>query len=415
MRLTDRFKHAWSAFRNRDPTDNFRITVNEAPSSSNPVRPYQSYGVNRTILATLKNRIAIDCAAVSIRHVRIDQNGRYTGDIDSPLNECLTISPNIDQTPRAFMQNVVLSMLDEGYVAVFPAKGDTDLDKTMNFQITELRIGRITQWYPSYVRIEAYNPETGRQQEIVLEKRQVAIIENPLYASMNGADSTMQGLINKLNALDVINGKSLSGKLDLIIQLPYNVQSGLRKEQADQRQKEIEMQLTTSNHGIAYIGATEKVTQLNRPVENNLLSQIEYFTNRLYSELGISSAVFDGTADEATMLNYNNKTIEPIVAAIADEMKRKFLTATARSRGQTIMYFRDPFKLVPVAQIAEIADKFTRNEILSSNEVRAIMGFRPSADPKADELRNSNIAASKQETEEKIAPDMNTDDEPPQE
>lgn len=411
MRVSDRFRHAWNAFRNRDPT---RI-INEAPSSYNPAMPQRLYSSARTILSTLKNRIAIDCAAIAIRHVRIDQNGRYMEDIDSPLNNCLTVSPNIDQTPRAFIQDVVLSMLDEGYVAIFPAKGDTDLDKTMNFQITELRIGRIVEWYPSYVKIDAYNPDTGRRQDIIMEKKQVAIIENPLYATMNGVNSTINRLANKLNALDLIDSKNASNKLDLIIQLPYMVQSDLRRQQAEERRKEIEFQLTQSQYGIAYMGATERVTQLNRPVENNLLAQVEYFTNRLYSDLGITAAVFDGSADEAQMLNYNNKTIEPIIAAIADEMKRKFLTATARTRGQTIMYFRDPFKLVPVAQIAEIADKFTRNEILSSNEVRAIMGFRPSSDPKADELRNSNIAASKQEMEEKIAPDDNTDDEPPQE
>lgn len=411
MRVSDRFRHAWNAFRNRDPTK----TVNENPSSYNPAMPTLRFSSTRTILSTLKNRIAIDCAAIAIRHVRIDQNGRYMEDVDSPLNNCLTISPNIDQTPRAFIQDIVLSMLDEGYVAVFPAKGDTDLDKTMNFKITELRIGRIVEWYPSYVKIDAYNPETGRRQDIIMEKKQVAIIENPLYATMNGVNSTIQRLANKLNALDLIDSKNASNKLDLIIQLPYMVQSDLKRQQAEERRKEIEFQLTQSQYGIAYMGATERVTQLNRPVENNLLSQVEYFTNRLYSDLGITAAVFDGSADEAQMLNYNNKTIEPIVAAIADEMKRKFLTSTARTRGQTIMYFRDPFKLVPVAQIAEIADKFTRNEILSSNEVRAIMGFRPSSDPKADELRNSNIAASKQEMEERIAPDDNTDDEPPQE
>lgn len=411
MRVSDRFRHAWNAFRNRDPT---RI-INETPSSYNQAMPQRLYSSTRTILSTLKNRIAIDCAAIAIRHVRIDQNGRYMEDINSPLNKCLTISPNLDQTPRAFIQDVVLSMLDEGYVAVFPAKGDTDLDETMNFQIKELRIGRIVEWYPSYVKIDAYNPDTGRRQDIIMEKKQVAIIENPLYATMNGVNSTINRLANKLNALDLIDSKNASNKLDLIIQLPYMVQSDLRRQQAEERRKEIEFQLTQSQYGIAYMGATERVTQLNRPVENNLLAQVEYFTNRLYSDLGITAAVFEGTADEAQMLNYNNKTIEPIVAAIADEMKRKFLTSTARTRGQTIMYFRDPFKLVPVAQIAEIADKFTRNEILSSNEVRAIMGFRPSSDPKADELRNSNIAASKQEMEEKIAPDDNTDDEPPQE
>lgn len=415
MRVSDRFKHAWSAFRNRDPTGLTTVVVNEPGSTQNPTRPRQSYGSSRTILASLKNRIAIDCAAIAIRHVRLDENGRYLEDVDSPLNNCLTISPNIDQTPRGFIHDVVLSMLDEGYVAIFPAKGDTNLDKTMNFQITELRIGRIIEWYPTCLKIEAYNPETGFDQQIVLEKRQVAVVENPLYASMNGANSTMNRLVSKLNALDVIDAQNSSGKLDLIIQLPYMVQSDLRKQQAEQRRKEIEMQLVNSKYGIAYAGATERITQLNRPVENNLLTQVQYFTDKLYTEIGISPEVFNGTADEAQMLNYNNKTIEPILSAITEEMRRKFLTATARSRGQSIMYFRDPFKLVPVAQIAEIADKFVRNEILSPNELRAIMGFKPSADPKADELRNPNIAASKQLGEEKIAPDKNTDDELQQE
>lgn len=414
MTFAARLKHAWDAFRNRDPTSINSYDFGEA-NYYNPGKFRLTVGTGKSIIASIYNRMAIDCAAISIRHVRIDQNGRYQEDIDDSLNKCLTLSPNLDQTPRAFIQDVVLSMFDEGYIAIFPAESDTDLLETGTYKIYELRRGRIVEWFPNYVRLEAYDQRTGRSQEIIMPKDRTAIIENPLYAVMNGPNSTLQRLLKKLNLLDAIDEQSGSGKMDLIIQLPYTVKTELRKQQAEQRRKDIEMQLVNSKYGIAYVDATERITQLNRPVENNLLTQIEYLTKELYTQLGLTTGIFDGTASEEEQLRYLSSTIEPIMAAIADEMKRKFLTKTAISQGQSIMYFRDPFKLVPVSQIAEIADKFTRNEILSSNEVRAIMGFRPSSDPKADELRNSNIAASKQENEEFVAPDMDTDYEPLQE
>lgn len=414
MRVRDRLRHAWDAFRSRDPTGS--NTYELGPSNwTNGTHTYLRGGSERTIIAAIKNRIAIDVAAVSIRHVRLDENGRYTDDIDDSLNQCLTISPNVDQTPRAFIQDVVLSMFEEGYVAIFPGEADLDPIKTGSYSILSLRKGKILQWYPEHVQIEAYNPATGLFEQIVLPKQIVAIVENPFWTIMNSPNSTLQRLVRKLAILDAIDEQSASGKMDLIIQLPYSIRSDFHREEAEKRRKDIEIQLTGSKYGIAYVGATERITQLNRPLENNLLTQVEYLTNELYAQLGLTPAVFNGTASEEENLNYNNRTIEPTVAAISDEMKRKFLTKTARSQGQSIMYFRDPFKLAPVSQIAEIADKFTRNEILSSNEIRAIIGFRPSKDPKADELRNSNIAASKQENEEKIAPDFNTDDELPQE
>lgn len=414
MTLTTRIKHAWNAFRNRDPT---RIgTYGLGPANyTNGMHTYLRIGSDKTIITAIYNRIAIDVASISIRHVRLDENDRYVEDIHSSLEECLTISPNLDQTPRAFIQDVVLSMFEEGYVAIFPADANVDPITTGSYEIFELRKGKILQWYPESVMIEAYNPASARFEQIILPKKLVSIVENPLWSVMNGPNSTLQRLIRKLVILDMIDEQSGSGKMDLIIQLPYTIRSDYHREQAEARRKDIEVQLTNSKYGIAYVGATERITQLNRPIENNLLAQVEYLTNELYGQLGMTPNIFNGTASEEELLNYNNKTIEPIVSAIADEMKRKFLTKTARSQGQSIMYFRDPFKLAPVSQIAEIADKFTRNEILSSNEVRAILGFKPSKDPKADELRNANIAASRQTNEEKIAPDMNTDDQAPQE
>lgn len=414
MAWTDRLRHAWDAFRNRDPTRVNTYDLGEA-NYINPGKVRLTINNERSIIASIYNKISIDCASIGIRHVRLDQNGRYVEDIDDDFNQCLTVSPNLDQTPRAFIQDAVLSMFDEGYIAIFPAEADYDPIETGSYKIFELRRGRITEWYPEHVRLEAYNQKTGRLQEIIMPKDRTAIVENPFYTVMNGPNSTLQRLISKLNILDAIDRQSGSGKMDLIIQLPYTVRSDLRKQQAEERRKAIEMQLVNSTYGIAYVDSTERITQLNRPVENNLLAQIEYLTKELYTQLGTTPGIFDGTAGEEEQLRYTNATIEPIVAAIVDEMKRKFLTKTARSQGQSIMYFRDPFKIMPVSQVAEIADKFTRNEILSSNEIRGIIGFRPSSDPKADELRNSNIAASKQESEENIAPDMDTDDEPPQE
>lgn len=414
MRLTDRLKHAWDAFRNRDPT---RLNpMDLGPSNyTSGTHTYFRGGAERTIIASIYNRIAIDAAAISIRHVRLDENDRYLETINDSLNQCLTMSPNLDQTPRAFFQDVVLSMFDEGYVAIFPAKADLDPLSTGSYRIDELRKGRVVEWFPKAVRIEAYNPDTAQFEQIILPKEIVAIVENPLWTIMNGPNSTLQRLISKLAILDAIDHQSGSGKMDLIIQLPYTIKSEMGKERAEERRKSIETQLTDSKYGIAYLDATERITQLNRPIENNLLNQVEYLTNELYSELGLTPEVFNGTANEEQNLNYNNRTIEPIVSAIADEMKRKFLTKTARSQGQSIMYFRDPFKLVPVSQIAEIADKFTRNEILTSNEIRGLMGFKPSQDPRADELRNSNISASKDQREEESIPAVPTDDEPPQE
>jgi hypothetical protein len=333
----------------------------------------------------------MDVASIDIKHVKLDENGRYTQDINSGLNNCLTLEANIDQTARTFRQDIVMSMFDEGEVAVVPVECNGDPTLSSSFDIISMRTGRIVEWFPRSVKVELYNDRTGRKEQIIMPKRSVAIVPNPMYAVMNEPNSTLKRLIRKLNLLDAIDEQSSSGKLDLIIQLPYTVKGELRQKQADQRRDSIVEQLK-GPYGIAYIDATEKVTQLNRPVENNLMKQIEYLTNMLYSQLGMTPSVLDGTADEKTMLNYNNRTIEPIVSAITDAMKRVFLSKTARTQGQTIMAFRDPFKLVPVNNIAEIADKFTRNEILTSNEIRQIIGFKPSKDPKADELVNSNIA-----------------------
>lgn len=414
MALTDRFKHAWNAFRNRDPTRVNTYALGES-NYTNPSKARLSYGNTQSIISSIYTRIAIDCASIAIRHVRLDQNGRYTEDVNDSLNQCLTLSPNIDQTPRSFFQDIYMSLFDKGYIAIVPADADFDPTKTGSYQIFELRRGAITEWFPKDVRMECYDQETGRIQEIIMPKKSVAIIENPFYAVMNAPNSTLQRLISKLNMLDALDQQASSGKLDLIIQLPYTVKSETRKAQAEERRKAIEMQLTGSKYGIAYADATERITQLNRPVENNMLAQVEYLTKELYTKLGITTGIFDGTASEEEQLRYNNGTIEPIVANVTDELKRKFLTKTARSQGQSIMYFRDPFKLAPISQVAELGDKLTRNEILTSNEFRAIIGFKPSSDPKADELRNSNIAASKQELEEDIAPQSNTDDEPLQE
>lgn len=388
-KFSQRLQHAWNAFRNnRDPT--FRPYMGIG-SYDRPDRKTRRIFSDKSIITAIENRIAIDVAAVAIQHVRLDQNGRYKETIRTGLNSIFTVSANTDQTGRAFIQDIVQSMFDEGVVAVVPV--DTTLNplETGGFDVETARVAKITQWYPQQVVCEVYNEKTGKKEELILPKRMVLIIENPLYSVMNEPNSTLQRLIRKLNLLDSIDEQTSSGKLDLIIQLPYIIKTDARRKQAEQRRKDIEMQLSGSKYGIAYTDGTERITQLNRSVENNLLSQIEYLTKTLYSQLGFTEEVFNGTADEKTMLNYNNRTIEPILSAIVDEAKRKWLTKTARSQGQSIMFFRDPFKLVPVEKIADIADRFTRNEILSANEMRGIVGFVPVDDPTADELRNANL------------------------
>lgn len=393
--LGDRLKHAWNAFTNKDPT--YRSAGTGESSSSRQDRTRLTRGNERSIINSVYNRIAMDVASLKINHVRLDANDRFSEIITSGLNTCLTLDANIDQTGRAFMQDAVLSLLDEGSVAIVPVDTTFNPTRTGSYEIESLRVGRVVEWFPRHVRVEIYNDRIGRKQEVTLPKSVVAIVENPLYAVMNERNSTLQRLIRKLNLLDVIDEQSGANKLDMIIQLPYVIKNPLKKQEAQQRVKQVEDQLNGSKYGIAYIDGTERITQLNRPIENNLLKQVEYLTNMLYSQLGISQTVMDGTADEKTMLNYNNRTIEPIISAIVDEMKRKFLTKTARSQGQSIMFFRDPFKLVPVENVAEIADKFTRNEIMTSNEFRQVIGMKPSDDPKADELRNANISAPAEE------------------
>nr|DAZ81543.1 MAG TPA: portal protein [Caudoviricetes sp.] len=395
LNIGARLKHAWNAFTNRDPTYYQRSLG--TGYSVRPDRPRLSKGNEKSIVTSIFNRIALDVSAVTIKHCRIDSNGRYIEDIDSDLNNCLNLEANIDQTSRAFIQDIVMSLLDEGCVAVVPIDTSIDPGITDSYKIQTMRTGKIIEWYPSHVKIRLYNDRKGEKEDIILPKKQVAIIENPLYAVINEHNSTMQRLIRKLSLLDATDEQTASGKLDLIIQLPYVVKTPARREQANLRRKDIEEQLAGSKYGIAYTDGTEKITQLNRSLENNLLKQIEYLTEMVYSQLGITQEILNGTADEKTMLNYNNRTVEPFVASIVDEMRRKFLTKTARSQGQTITYFRDPFRLVPINDIAEIADKFTRNEIMTSNEIRQIVGMKPADDPKADELVNSNITQPEQE------------------
>ena len=386
-----RIKHAWNAFLNRDPTST-SYTYYSMGSSTRPDRRRLSSGNERSIIAAIYNRIALDVAAIDIKHCRLDNDGRFDDIIDSKLNTCLTIEANIDQTSRAFIQDVAMSMIDEGCVAIVPVDTNVDPNDTSSFDIETMRTGKVVGWYPDRVKVNVYNDLTGKKEDIVIKKSAVAIIQNPFYDVMNEPNSTLQRLKKKLILLDAVDEQTSSGKLDLIIQLPYIIKSDARKNQANERRADIERQLAGSKYGIAYTDGTEKITQLNRPVENNLLKQIEYLTSMLYSQLGMTQSVMDGTADEKTMLNYDTRTVEPIIAAITDEMKRKFLSKTARTQKQTLMYFKDPFKLVPVNDIAEIADKFTRNEILTSNEVRQIVGRKPSKDPKADRLVNSNIS-----------------------
>lgn len=391
MSFGSRLKHAWNAFMNRAPTNYL------GGGAYRPDRRRFSRGVDRTIVTSVYNRIAMDAAAISIRHVQLDENGRYLKEVDSGLNTCLSLEANLDQTGRAFIQDAVMSMMDEGCVALVPIDTTLDPEKTDSYDVLSIRTGRILDWHPQHVRVNVYNERTGLREDLVMPKSQVAIIENPLYAVINEPNSTMQRLVRKLNLLDAVDEQSSSGKLDLIIQLPYVIKSEARRKQAEARRKDIEDQLSGSKYGIAYTDGTERVVQLNRPVENNLMSQIEYLTSMLFSQLGITQGILDGSADDKTMLNYYNRLIEPILSVIVDEIKRKFLTKTARTQGKSIEFFRDPFKLVPVNDIAEIADKFTRNEIMTSNEIRQIVGMKPSGDPKADELRNANLSEPKEE------------------
>lgn len=386
-------KHAWNAFFSRAPTVIYRDIG--AGSGYRPDRHRLSRGNEQSIVTAIINRMAIDAASIEIKHVKLDDDDRYLSDVNSGLNYCLNTEANIDQTGRAFRQDFFMSMLDEGVIAVVPVDTDTDPDETGSYTIESLRVGKIVEWYPQNVKVQVYNDRTGRKEELIYHKKNAAIMENPFYSVMNEKNSVVKRLIHKLNLLDAIDEQSGSGKLDLIIQLPYVVKSDTRRAQAEQRRSDIENQLSDSKYGIAYVDATERITQLNRPVENNLMKQIEYLTSMLYGQLGITQSIMDGTADEQTMLNYFTRTIEPIVATAVDEMIRTFLTKTARTQKHTIMYFRDPFKLVPVEKIAEIGDSLTRNEIATSNEMRQKIGWKPSKDPRADELRNKNLSEPK--------------------
>lgn len=401
MSFGSRLKHAWNAFTGTDYTTYQDVGPGY---SSRPDRIRLTRGNERSIITSVYNRIALDVAALNVQHIRLDENGRFLSVIQDGLNTCLTVEANIDQTARAFIQDIVVSMLDEGCVAIVPVDTTYDPSVTGSYDIQTMRVGKILDWYPQHVRVRLYNERTGAKENILVPKSTVAIVENPLYAVVNEPNSTMQRLIRKLNLLDVIDEQSGSGKLDLIIQLPYVIKTEARRQQAENRRKDIEAQLSGTKYGIAYADGTERITQLNRSVNNNLMSQIEYLTSMLYSQLGITQSILDGTADEKTMLNYNNRTIEPIISAIVDEMKRKFLTKTARSQSQSISFFRDPFKLVPVNDIAEIADKFTRNEIMTSNEIRQVIGMKPSDDPRADELRNKNLSVPSESESETNPP-----------
>ncbi len=396
MTLGSRLRHAWNTFLSRDPLS-YRYSF--GPSYSyRPDRPIFSRGNERSIVTSVYNRIALDVSSMTIQHVRLDENDRFKEVIESGLNNCLNLEANIDQTGRAFVQDIVMSMLDEGCVAIVPVDTTFNPKETGSFDISTMRTGKILEWYPQHVKVRVYNDRKGEKEDILVPKSTVAIVENPFYSVMNEPNSTMQRLIRKLNLLDAIDEQSGSGKLNLIIQLPYVIKTAARRQQAEKRRKDIEEQLSGSKYGVAYTDGTEHVVQLNRPVDNNLMSQIEYLTSMLYSQLGLTQGIMDGSADEKTMQNYYTRTIEPILSAIVDEMKRKFLTKTARSQKQSILFFRDPFKLVPVGEIAEISDKMTRNEIMTSNEIRQKIGMKPSTDPKADELRNSNLSAPAENT-----------------
>lgn len=390
-----RIRRAWNVFKNRDPmTDmSWRLGYGDSQRAD---RVILSSNNEKTIVNAIYNRIALDVASLKFRHVRLDENERFKEEMTTGLNEVLKTEANLDQSGRAFVHDMVLSMIDEGVVAAVPVETTDDPEVSSSYDILQMRVGPIVEWYPQHVKVRLYNSVTGQRQEFTFRKRDVAILENPFYAVMNAPNSTLQRLIRKLRLLDVIDEQAGSGKLDLIIQLPYTIRSEARQQQAEIRRKSVEDQLAGNKLGIAYIDSTEKVIQLNRSVENNLLKQVEYLTSMLYSQLGFSQSILDGTADEQTMLNYQNKTVEPLASTITDEFKRKFLTKTARTQGQSVMFFTEPFRITPVSQIAEIADKFTRNEILTSNEIRQIIGIKPSDDPKADELRNSNLNQEKQ-------------------
>ena len=398
--LGSRLKNAFNMFMNKDPT--YRYIDAGIGSGYRPDRPRFTRGNERSIITSVFNRIALEVAAMEIKHCMLDEDGRFVSVIDDGLNNCLNLEANIDQTGRAFIQDIVMSMLDEGSVAIVPVDTTKNPETTSSYDILTMRTGKILEWYPAHVKVRVYNERTGKKEDILLRKDNVGIVENPLYSIINEPNSTLQRLIRKLNLLDVIDEQSGAGKLDLIIQLPYVVKSDRRREQAEQRRKDIENQLAGSKYGIAYTDGTERVTQLNRSVDNNLMKQIEYLTSMLYSQLGITQTILDGTADDKTMLNYYTRAIEPIISAIVDEMKRKFLTKTARSQLHSIRFFRDPFKLVPVNDIAEIADKFTRNEIMTSNEIRQVIGMKPSNDPKADQLVNSNISQPNDEPDQSV-------------
>lgn len=391
--LTTQLKHAWNAFRNKDPTVWVPYDIGVG-SGIRPDKFRSRYGNERSIINSIINKIAIDVASIRVRHVRIDDNGNFLTEVNSHLNYCLSTEANLDQTARAFFQDVVASMCDEGVVAIVPVDTTFNPEVTGSYDIETMRTGKILQWYPRHIQVRVYNERTGKHEDLTLEKQMVGIVENPLYSIMNEPNSTLKRLIDKLNLLDVADNQNCSGKLNMILQMPYVVRGDVRKKQAGDRLLELEKQLETSKYGIGYMDGTEKITQLNRPLENGLMAEIEYLSKTLYSQLGITESIFDGTADEKTILNYNNRTIEPIMSAIVDEINRKFLTKTARSQKQKIMFFRDPFRLVPIANIADIADKFTRNEILSSNEVRQIVGMKPSEDPNANALRNKNMPVS---------------------
>lgn len=390
LSIGSRLKHAWSVFLNRDPTPHYQNVG--VGYSYKPDRVGFTRGNERSIVTSVYNRIAMDAAAINIQHIRQDENGRFLSIIKSDLNNCLSLEANLDQTGRAFIQDVVISMMDEGCVAIVPTDTTINPSVSSSYDIQKMRTGKVLEWHPAHVLVRVYNEKTGNKEDVVVPKTMVAIVENPLYAVMNEPNSTLQRLIRKMNLLDVVDEQSSSGKLDLIIQLPYIIKTEARRQQAENRRKDIEDQLSGSKYGIAYTDGTERITQLNRPVENNLMKQIEFLTSMLYSQLGLTQTIMDGSADEKTMLNYYNRTIEPILSAIVDEMRRKFLTKTARSQLQTIAFFRDPFRLVPVSNLAEIADKFTRNEIMTSNEIRQIIGMKPADDPRADMLVNKNLS-----------------------
>lgn len=412
-KFTDRLKHAWNAFTSRDPTRETSVIYPYGGyiSSIRPDRLRFTRGNERTIVTSIYNRIAIDVAAITIEHVRLDENGRYSEKLETGLNNCFSLEANVDQTGRAFIQDVVMSMFDEGVVAIVPV--DTTIDPLLSnaYDVKTLRTGQILKWFPKHIQVRVYNENIGKKEDLILPKNMVAIVENPLYAVMNEPNSMLQRLKHKLALMDSVDEISSSGKLDLIIQLPYVIKTEARQKQAENRRKQIETQLAESQYGIAYTDGTEKITQLNRSVENNLLKQVEYLTNVVYAQLGLTASVFDGSADEKTMLNYYNRTIEPILSAIVDELKRKFLTKTARSQGQSIVFFRDPFRLTPTNDLAELADKFTRNEIVTSNEFRQILGYKPSEDPRADELRNSNLNSSPEEQHVNVDGEIINEDE----